>query len=490
MTCERRGWRMERSCPGSQVLVLTAFGHGHLFPSLELCRHIASRNYKTTLIVFSHLYSSINPSFTRNPLIEVVQVPSPSPRPGVPAQLQQDTYNRLNRVVLDVLSGSGSVKPVCAVVNMFMLMSWTKEIFKKFHVPVIGFFTSGACSPAMEYASWKAGTEDLMPGESRPLLGLPDEMGLTKSNIKRRPFRAPSTGSNGPGKPSEAIALPNSGPPGPGKRPVWLDDIGDLIGLMFNTFDDLERPFIEYLAGQLERPAWGVGPLLPNRYWKADESAIHDEEVRVNRQSSATEANVLHWLDTKPPGSVMFVSFGSSVSPTAEELGELAKALAESAWPFIWVIQPDTGGPGGATDYFPQELDERVGTRGLIVTGWAPQLLILSHRSTGGFLSHCGWNSTIESLMQGVPLLACPIRGDQYDNARLVVDYFKVGYRVTEDPSSYAKKADFVTAIERLMGDGEAKERAKELRPRFGRRFPPSSDAALDDFKNSIQIQK
>ncbi|OWM68534.1 scopoletin glucosyltransferase-like [Punica granatum] len=476
-----RSMELDKTCPHGQVLVLTAFGHGHLFPCLELCRRIACQNYKATLIVFSHLVPSINSSFTQNPLIDVVQVPSPSPRPGLPAQLQQDTYDKLNRVVEGVLSEPHLVRPVCAVVNMFMLMSWTKGVFNKFHVPTVGFFTSGACSPAMEHASWKADAEDIRSGEFRPLPGLPDSMGLTRLNIKRRPFRSP-TSSNGPGKPPGPGMPQNLGPPGPGKRPVWLDDVEDPIGFMFNTFDDLERPFLKYLTCQLEKPAWGVGPLLPDEYWKVEDSPVHDEDVRINRNSSMTEANIMDWMDMKPRGSVIFISFGSSLSPTVEELAELAEALAELAWPFIWVIQSGTG-----ADYFPHGLDGRVGKRGLIITGWAPQLLILSHPSTGGFLSHCGWNSTIESLMQGVPLLACPIRGDQYDNARLVVDHFKVGIMVTEDPSSFAKKDNFAKAIERLMENEEIKERAKELRSCFGCKFPSSSDAALDDFKDLIQ---
>ncbi|KAK4802399.1 hypothetical protein SAY86_000602 [Trapa natans] len=455
------------SCPASShqqwVLLLTGFGPGHLFPSLELCRHIASRNYKTTLIVFSHLYSSIIPSFTQNPLIDVVQVPSPSPRPGIPVRLQQDTYDQLNRVLKDILSG-GSVKPVCAVVNMFILMNWTKEIFKNYQVPVVGFFTSGACSPAMEYASWKAGTEGLVPDKLRPLPGLPDEMGLTTVNIKRRPSRAQFMG-NGLAIPSvHTSASQNLGPPGPGKRPDWMDDVHEdnLVGLFFNTFDYLEGPFLEYLASQLKRPAWGVGPLLPDCYWEVETPLVGDREVRVNtnKSSVADQVNIVDWLDTKLVRSVLFISFGSSLSPTDEEQAELAEALAESAWPFIWVVQP-------GANYFPHGLEERVSHRGLVIAGWAPQLLILSHRSTAGFLSH--W-------------------GDQYDNAKLVVDYLKVDYRITEDPSSYANKSDFLNAMERLMGDtGKVKDRADEVRSRFGSGFPSSSNAALDDFENSIR---
>lgn len=438
-----------------QVLVLTAFGHGHLFPCIELCNNIASRNYKTTLLVFSHLLPSINHEFTQNPLVEVVEVESPSPRPGLPVGLQIDTYTRLCRVLETILSAADLVRPVCAVVNVFMLMGWTKEVFRKFRVPTVGFFTSGACSPAMEYGAWKANPRDIREDEIRLMPGLPEEMGLTRLNIKRRPFA--------------------KGPPGPGERPDWLDDVEDAVGLMFNTCDNLERPFLEYLACQLDKPAWGVGPLVPLQYWKP--YPVSDRAVRVSRESNVTEHALVEWLDTKPRGSVIYISFGSSVSLTIEEYGELGDALVETTRPFIWVIQPS---PGGSGYYYPEGLDEKVGSRGLIISGWAPQLLILSHPSTGGFLSHCGWNSTLESLMQGVPLLTCPIRGDQYDNARLVVDHFNVGYAVMTDPSCYAKKSDFCKGIEELMRSDEITNRGKGLRDRFGNGFPSSSNLGFN----------
>lgn len=251
------------------------------------------------------------------------------------------------------------------------------------------------------------------------------------------------------------------------------------IGLVFNTFDDLERPFLDYLANQFKKPAWGVGPLLPEMYWKSDDgSLVTDGEVRGNGQSDITEDNVARWLDSKPRGSVLYISFGSTLSLTPEEASGLADALAESPWPFIWVVQPNSGGP--TPGHFPNEMDDTVGDRGLLIAGWAPQLLILSHPSTGGFLSHCGWNSIIESILKGVPFLACPIRGDQYDNARWVAEHLKVGYKVCEDPSQFVKKSDFVKGIERLMADKDVKNRAMELQSRFGHSFPASSNAALD----------
>lgn len=250
---------------------------------------------------------------------------------------------------------------------------------------------------------------------------------------------------------------------------------------MFNTCDDLDGLFIKYMADQIGIPAWGVGLLLPEQHWKSTSSLVrHCEITEQKRQSSCSEEEVIQWLDSKPRGSVLYVAFGSEVGPTREEYRELAGALEESPGPFIWVVQP------GSEEYMPHDLDNRVSNRGLIIHAWAPQALILNHISTGGFLSHCGWNSTMEAIVHGVPFLAWPIRGDQYFNAKLVVNYIKVGLRVTDDLSETVKKGDVAEGIERLMSDEEMKTRAAILQVKFEQGFPASSVAALNAFSDFI----
>lgn len=252
---------------------------------------------------------------------------------------------------------------------------------------------------------------------------------------------------------------------------------------MFSTCEDLEKPFLSYMADQFGVPAFGVGPLLPEKYWKTDSrSLISDRQIRDDkRQSNVTEHDVIQWLESKPRGSVLYVAFGSEVNPTAEEFTELANALTESTRPFIWAVNSGSG-------YSPNGLETKVGERGLIIYGWAPQLLILSHESTGGFLSHCGWNSTVEALGRGVRILAWPIRGDQYNNAKFIVNHLKVGYKVKEDMSEMVNKQDIIKGMEKvmMMDDEEMMNRTVELREKFSHGFPASAEAALDDFKDFI----
>lgn len=542
----------------NEIWIVPFFGQGHLFPLMELCKQIASRNFKAVFVISSNLSSSVPSSLRQFPLVQIVEIPdeipptsspgsSPLPQPSSgPPRPHHDGHNQMGVGLEKLLStrsdNPDSATPVCAVLDV--MAGWNAEIFKKFGIPTVAIFTSGACSAAMEYAMWKAQPLDIKSGETRLLPGLPEEMALTLSDLNQHsreppppnhggspppgagagfppPGPPPSGHSDGPplslggnfpphglpppsgpgvdfpppGPPFDGPGQQRRGPPTPGGRPRWVDDADRSIALMINTCDDLERPFIEYLAKQIGKPVWGVGPLLPEQYWKSDGSILRDGKLRTsNRRSNISEDEVIEWLDSKPNGSVLYVSFGSEVGPTVEEYSILAEALEASNRPFIWVVQSGSGRPPGPPHagskaeegYFPHGLEERVGKRGLIINGWAPQLLILSHPSTGGFLSHCGWNSTVEAIGRGVPFLAWPIRGDQHYDAKLVVSFLKVGYPISDDISGKIKKDDIVKGIEKLMGDEEMKQRAVRLSAKFEHGFPTSSAAALDAFRDFV----
>lgn len=333
-------------------------------------------------------------------------------------------------------------------------------------------------------------------GEVRALPGLPEGMVITYSDLKQRrpvlPSPPPKTTSSSGGGPG-GMKQPR-GPPLPGEPAPWVEEVKRSSAILINTCDDLERPFLDYVSNLTGKPVWGVGPLLPEQYWQSFDSLLNNPEIRPKRESNYTEDQIIQWLDSKPRGSVIYVSFGSEVNPTNEEYPELAKALEQSTRPFIWVIQrksdkpgPRSGrpGPGGPSEesYFPHRLDTKVGKRGLIIHGWAPQLLILSHPSAGGFISHCGWNSTLEAVVRGVPLLAWPIRGDQYYNAKLVVSYLKVGSMVSQGyPADKVSKKDIMVGLERVLADEGIRKRSAAIRDKFENGYPASSLASLDAF--------
>ncbi|GMH02273.1 hypothetical protein Nepgr_004112 [Nepenthes gracilis] len=507
---------------GGEIVVLPFFGQGHLFPCIELCNHLSSRNFKITLVISAALSSSIPSSLRSQPLVQIAEIQADAPPPPPPETLGgpppqsagpdpfHKQHDQIGLGIESLLSArpDGSPRHVCAIVDV--MMSWSKDVLKKFDVPVVAFFTSGACSAAIEYAAWKGRVDDMQPGEMRVLPGLPEDMAISYWELKRRPRRPP------PGFPGSQLGPPPpghgfppggvrmrpfgggfKGPPGPGQQPPWVDEVDGTVAIMMNTSQDLEGPFLEYVANQIGKPVWGVGPLLPEEYWKSASSILHDRMIRPKKKSDRTEEEVMQWLDSKPRGSVVYVSFGSEVGPTREEYGELAGALEESGRPFIWVIQLHLGRegpPGSGLDggYYPHGLQGRVGERGLIIHGWAPQLLILSHPATGGFLSHCGWNSIAEALGRGVPILGWPIRGDQFYNAKLVVSHLRLGYMVLDrELSEMVTKEDIAKGIDRLMGDEGIKQRAASLKLQLVGGgsvgcFPRTSEDSLNAFRDFV----
>lgn len=466
-----------------EILVVPKNGQGHLFPCIELCRHLVSRNYKITLITDSDILPSIPPTLSHHQLFHLADVLpeySPQPHHGHQHQLTQ----AIDRLLTLRAKDPNLARPVCAVIDH--VLAPVHEPFRNFEIPTVTFITSGACWAAMQHGAWKAHLEDLKPGETRMLAGLPEEMALTYSDLKQRRHWLPPEIRTASGK--------RMGPPFPGEPAPWVSEVQCSVAVLVNTCNDLERPFIDYMSNLTGKPVWGVGPLLPDQYWLPADSLLSQTEIhlRPKRESNFTDDEVIQWLDSKPRASVVFVSFGSEVGPSTEEYPRLAEALEESHRPFIWVIQRKSGrvglkDSGHEESYFPHGLDSKVGERGLIIHGWAPQLLILSHQSTAGFVSHCGWNSTVEAIVRGVPFIAWPIRGDQYYSAKLLVYHLKVGIMVSSGyPADTVTKNDIIESIERLLTDGEMRARTATLRAKFNHGFPTSSVASLNAFADFV----
>jgi hypothetical protein len=173
----------------------------------------------------------------------------------------------------------------------------------------------------------------------------------------------------------------------------------------------------------------------------------------------------LKWLDAQAPASVLYVSFGSIATMSAAELVETAWGLANSGHPFLWVLRPGLvrGTPPSEAPPLPDGFDAATRGRGVVVS-WAPQEEVLAHPAVGAFWTHCGWNSTLESVCAGVPIMACPCFGDQMGNARYVEHVWRTG--LTLDGELERGKVE--AAVAALMGPGEPgarlRRRARELK--------------------------
>nr|UYE91546.1 putative glycosyltransferase [Anoectochilus roxburghii] len=190
-------------------------------------------------------------------------------------------------------------------------------------------------------------------------------------------------------------------------------------GMVMNTFYELESDYVNHLREVMRRKSWHVGPV--SFYNKT----IKEKSVRSGEQPLAYAATeCLKWLDGKPPGSVMYTCFGSLGFFTVMQLREMAVAFEEAGHPFIWVVQNE----GDA--WMPEGYEERIKGRGMVIRGWAPQLLILNHTAVGGFMTHCGWNSSLEAICAGLPMVTWPLHSDQFNNEKLLVEVLKIAVAV------------------------------------------------------------
>ncbi|MED6161311.1 hypothetical protein PIB30_059586 [Stylosanthes scabra] len=228
--------------------------------------------------------------------------------------------------------------------------------------------------------------------------------------------------------------------------------------VIFNTFDDLEDPALSQI-GRRFPTVFTVGPLHQHRESRAPSGS---NTMRSSNNSIWEEdTSCMAWLNSQPLRSVIYVSFGSLTTMSRETLLEFWYGLVNSKRRFLWVVRSDMiDAREGKDESIPGELVEGTKERGLMV-GWVPQVEVLAHKSVGAFMSHCGWNSTIESVAAGVPMICWPYFADQQVNSRLVSEYWKVGLdmkdvcdrKVVEDMVNDVmlnRKQEFLESAEKL----------------------------------------
>lgn len=162
----------------------------------------------------------------------------------------------------------------------------------------------------------------------------------------------------------------------------------------------------------------------------------------------------IKWLETKPPKSVVYVSFGSMVSLTLEQMEEIAWGLKESGLHFLWVVKESE------QDKLPDGFVDSTKENGLIVT-WCNQLEMLENQAIGCFVTHCGWNSTLEGLSLGVPMVGVPKWTDQLTDAKFVEEIWGVGLRAKEDDKGVVRKEELVMCLKEVM-EGERSQQIKK----------------------------
>ncbi|XP_044469602.1 anthocyanidin 3-O-glucosyltransferase 5-like [Mangifera indica] len=239
-------------------------------------------------------------------------------------------------------------------------------------------------------------------------------------------------------------------------------------GILINTWEDLQPKALaalrddKLLGGIVKAPIYTVGPIVRTL-----------EPTGSNRE-------VFDWLDKQPSDSVLYVSLGSGGTLSYEQTIELAWGLELSQQRFIWVVRPPstakadgsyfTAGRGGDefSSFLPEGFLNRIHEVGKLVPKWAPQVKILRHSSVGGFLSHTGWNSTMESISNGLPMIAWPLYAEQRMNATALAEELGVAVRPKIQPSErVVGREEIMTMVRKIMVDEQGqpiRDRAKELK--------------------------
>nr|XP_011467653.1 PREDICTED: 7-deoxyloganetin glucosyltransferase-like isoform X2 [Fragaria vesca subsp. vesca] len=255
--------------------------------------------------------------------------------------------------------------------------------------------------------------------------------------------------------------------------------------VIVHTFETLEADVSDALSStsSMLPPVYAIGPLqlllnqIPEHPLKSVGYSLWKEETEC-----------LQWLHGKAPNSVVYVNFGSVVVMTPQQLMEFAWGLANSKLPFLWVIRPDL--IAGESAILPPEFVAETKERGLIAS-WCPQEQVLNHPTVGGFLTHSGWNSTMESISAGVPMLCWPLLGDQRINCRYTCYEWGIGMEISND----VKRDKVKKLVEELMKGEKGKELknkvmiwkklAEDASSPLG-----SSHIALDNLVNQVLLRK
>ncbi|KAK8935878.1 Hydroquinone glucosyltransferase [Platanthera zijinensis] len=245
-------------------------------------------------------------------------------------------------------------------------------------------------------------------------------------------------------------------------------------GILVNSFSAIEPGAAKLLTAEEEGrpPVYPVGPLIQSR---SAATAV------------ASAAPCLKWLDEQPRGSVLFVSFGSGGTLTRMQLGELALGLESSKHRFLLVVRSPSDKDSSSTyftahskedplSYLPGGFLRRTKDVGFVVPSWAPQVEVLAHPATGGFLSHCGWNSTLESVKQGVPMIAWPLFAEQTMNAVMLVEEAKIAIRPKAGEDGVFDREE----IARVVGELMEGEQGKAMRNRV-KGLKEAAEAALSE---------
>ncbi|XP_038710186.1 UDP-glycosyltransferase 92A1-like [Tripterygium wilfordii] len=490
------------------VVMLPMMAHGHLIPFLSLARQIEQRSGFTITIAntplnIQYLQSTIT---SPEPNIHLVELPFINTDHGLPPNTENTEDLTLN-LIINLCKSSISLKtpcqnliqdiidkegqpPLCIISDVFF--GWASEVAKSTGTVNVTFTTCGAYGTLAYSSMWlnlphRHKIDD--SGEFN-VPGFPDHCRFHVTQLHS--FLRNADGFDSWSKFMQtqiSLSLKSCG---------WL----------CNTIEEIEPLGLQRLRDYVKVPIWSIGPLLPPAVLLKESSPTHSS---INRQRAGKIPGIsaeecIEWLNSHSSSSVVYISFGSQNTISPSQMMGLANGLEMAKKPFIWVIRPPIGfNIKGEIkpEWLPEGFEDRMkkSKQGLLVKNWAPQLDILSHNSTGAFLSHCGWNSVLESLSQGVPMIGWPLAAEQTYNSKMLVEEMGVSVELTRGVEGVVEGSEVKRVIDLVMDKNgilgqNMKKKAWEIREqiraavRDDGESKGSSVKALNDFVSAIQNQK
>ncbi|XP_047975449.1 scopoletin glucosyltransferase-like [Salvia hispanica] len=426
------------------IVLIPTMAQGHMIPMLDMAKLFTSRGLRATIITTPSFSAPITQARLSGFNIGLVVTPFPPQGSSLPQNIvsfdqmtDPDLASKflgamelLQEPVEEILQ---QLRPDCIISDMFL--PWTADSAAKFSIPRLAFYGTGFFARCLseKFEIHKPLDNVTMTSDPEAILvpGLPHELKFVIPQLC--PFFLEET-ANDFTKMFEKM------------NESWKKTYGEVV----NSFDELESGYANHYKNVIGRKAWEIGPLLlcsEKNHHRGNESAIDEHEC-------------LAWLDSKKPNSVVYVCFGSLATFSRAQLTETAAALEASGQDFIWVVRKNER---DEEDWVPLGFEERVRNKGLIIRGWAPQVMILYHVSVGAFVTHCGWNSTLEGVCAGVPMVTWPLFAEQFFNEKLVTEVLGTGVSVGNKrwmlrDSEGVEREAVARAVEEVMVGGGAEE--------------------------------
>ncbi|KAJ8774422.1 hypothetical protein K2173_016868 [Erythroxylum novogranatense] len=450
------------------IVMLPVMAHGHLIPFLALARRIYETTGFTITIAntplnIQHLRSTSNSSLPGDepPRIQFAELPFCSVDHGLPPNTENtenlsleqigrffcatlDLKSPFRQLLSDITATEGK-PPLCVISDFFF--GWANEVAHSVGTVNLTFSTSGAYGMLADLSVWlNLPHRRVADSYDFSVPGFPDEYRFHTTQLHQFIRKADGTDSWSKFlQPQLSLSMKSLG---------WL----------CNTVEEIEPLSVEWLRNYIKVPVWPIGPLFPTRLLKRSSStgSSLSSASHSGKQPGISLEKCLKWLDLQSPGSVLYISFGSQNTITASQMMELATGLEEAGKPFIWVIRAPIGFDRRGefkAEWLPDGFEQRMSNtkRGLLVKNWASQLEILCHKSTGVFLSHCGWNSVMESLSQGVPIIGWPMAAEQAYNSKMLVEEMGVSVELTRGIEGHISAKQVKESIDLAMDKNSSK---------------------------------